>query len=170
VSISGFIAFIEEVDFGGAVSRILSPALRRARIICLSSQYPRPAWFPRTGASRSEVSYLALLPMGFSVPRRFLFERWSLTPPFHPYRGLVSEAEAVCSLWHFPSECLEAFRPCVSRTSTFAKIRWLHGIALFGVRTFLPRSTEAAPRRFSAPPKSDGYNIRFLTACNCLRT
>src|SRR5439155_6257263 len=23
--------------------------------------------------------------MGFSVPRRLLFERWALTPPFHPY-------------------------------------------------------------------------------------
>lgn len=36
------------------------------------------------GAGRSEVSYLALHPIGFSVPPPLLSERWALTPPFHP--------------------------------------------------------------------------------------
>ena len=31
------------------------------------------------------VPYLALLPMGFSVPPRLRLARWALTPPFHPY-------------------------------------------------------------------------------------
>ena len=43
------------------------------RIICLSSQYPKPGL--RRGTGRSGVSYLALLPMGFSVPPRLLLER-----------------------------------------------------------------------------------------------
>jgi len=48
-----------------------------------------------TGAGRSEVPYLALHPMGFSVPPRLRLERWALTPPFHPYPRFVAEAEAV---------------------------------------------------------------------------
>jgi hypothetical protein len=69
------------------------------RIICLSSQYPRRDF--RREAGGFNVSYLALLPMGFSVPPRLLLERWALTPPFHPYRPLAQAA--VCFLWHFPS-------------------------------------------------------------------
>ena len=42
------------------------------------------------GAGSSVVPYLALHPMGFSVPRRLRFERWSLTPPFHPYLSNIS--------------------------------------------------------------------------------
>ncbi len=75
-------------DFGRAVSRILSSFLRTERIICLSSQYPEPGEFLRRETSRFSVPYLALHPMGFSVPRRLLAGRWSLTPPFHPYRSL----------------------------------------------------------------------------------
>ena len=43
------------------------------------------AFTPR-GAGRSSVSYLALHPMGFSVPRRLRFARCALTAPFHPCR------------------------------------------------------------------------------------
>ena len=45
--------------------------------------------FAKPGASSSVVSYLALHPMGFSVPRHLRFARWSLTPPFHPCRRLL---------------------------------------------------------------------------------
>ena len=45
-----------------------------------------PATAGPAGAGRSVVSYLALLRTGFAMPRRLLFERWALTPPFHPYR------------------------------------------------------------------------------------
>ena len=75
------------VDFGKAVSRILSAPNRSQaeRIICLSSPYPEPACFRRRAASRCAVPYLALHPMGFSMPRRLRFERCALTAPFHPY-------------------------------------------------------------------------------------
>ncbi len=44
-----------------------------------------PASFRKSGrgAGRSAVPYLALHPMGFSVPPRLRLERWALTPPFH---------------------------------------------------------------------------------------
>jgi hypothetical protein len=51
------------------------------------SQQPVPGTrsaFADAGAGRSRVPYLALHPMGFSVPPRLRLERWALTPPFHP--------------------------------------------------------------------------------------
>jgi hypothetical protein len=80
----------------------------------LSGQ-PIPGTRPlsRTGAGRSRVPYLALHPMGFSVPRRLRFARCALAAPFHHHRQLAPEA--VCFLWHCPSESLSAFRPRVSR-------------------------------------------------------
>src|SRR5258708_6629998 len=81
------------------------------------SQQPIPETclaFARRGTSRSSVSYLALHPMGFSVPRRLRFERWSLTPPFHPYPELAPGA--VYSLWHFPSGRLTPSLPaCIPK-------------------------------------------------------
>ena len=76
-------------SLGRAVSRILSarPARASQGENHLSEQ-PVPGTYPagaRNEAGRFVVPYLALLPMGFSVPRRLLFERWALTPPFHPY-------------------------------------------------------------------------------------
>jgi len=74
--------------------------------------------------------------MGFSVPRRLRFARWSLTPPFHPYRAVARESEGgrFNFLWHCPSESLPAFRPRVSQLNGLG----LRGIAPYGVRTFLP--------------------------------
>jgi len=50
------------------------------------SQQPVPGTRPlsRTGAGSSRIPYLALHPMGFSVPPRLRLERRALTPPFHP--------------------------------------------------------------------------------------
>ena len=45
--------------------------------------------FAKPGAGRSGIPYLALHPMGFSVPRRLRFARCALTAPFHPYRRLL---------------------------------------------------------------------------------
>ena len=75
------------------------------------SQQPYPSLCPFRNAERTtpRASYLALHLAGFSVPRRSLVERWSLTPPFHPYRSLA--ASAVYSLWHFPSARLETCSP-----------------------------------------------------------
>ena len=125
------------------------------RIICLSSQYPGPGF--RRGAGSSGVPYLALHPMGFSVPRRLRFARWSLTPPFHPCR--FQQTAAVCFLWHFPSESLATFRPRVSQSNGLE----LRGITPCGVRTFLPRLTPEAILRLSKTgviiPHSGGKTI-----------
>ena len=68
--------------------------------------------------------YLVLLRVGFTLPPALLPERCALTAPFHPYpgRGLAVQAdlnespvalrrgvaEAVSSLWHWPSSGLDA--------------------------------------------------------------
>ncbi len=36
--------------------------------------------------------------MGFSVPRRLPGERWSLTPPFHPYLRLLRDTGGLFSV------------------------------------------------------------------------
>ena len=59
------------------------------------SQQPVPETrfaFAEPGAGRSGVSYLALHPMGFSVPPRLRLERCALTAPFHPYPHLLRNA------------------------------------------------------------------------------
>ena len=48
--------------------------------------------FAKLGAGRSGIPYLALHPMGFSVPRRLRFARCALTAPFHPYPRLLRNA------------------------------------------------------------------------------
>ena len=54
-----------------------------------------PSRFRGTGAGRSGVPYLALHPMGFSVPRRLRFARCALTAPFHPCPDIVTDVGAV---------------------------------------------------------------------------
>jgi|GEM_PF-6640735 len=76
---------------------------------------------------------LTLLRVGFAVPFLSPGTRWSLTPPFHPYRRL-ERRPAVCFLWHFPADhsgsALPTTLPC-------------------GARTFLDRRAEA--RRTRSP-------------------
>jgi len=64
------------------------------------------------------LPYLVLLRVGFAVPAVLPQQRWSLTPPFHPYRVKA----AVCFLWHFPS---------------LTPTRVLPGTLHCGARTFL---------------------------------
>ena len=77
--------------------------------------------------------YLVLLRVGFTLPPPLLAERCALTAPFHPYPGAAPAAnpieadrfgdarlkdgvaEAVCSLWHWPSTGLDARVPDVIR-------------------------------------------------------
>ena len=96
------------------------------RIICLRSRYPKPVRFRGTGAGRSGVSYLALHPMGFSVPRRLRFARCALTAPFHHHRQFAPAA--VYFLWHFPSRGLSparVYRPRgLSREVTRHRALW----------------------------------------------
>jgi hypothetical protein len=59
--------------------------------------------------------------MGFSVPRRLLGRRWSLTPPFHPCLDALALRQvtaAVCFLWHYPSGRLAASPPaCIPKNA-----------------------------------------------------
>ena len=99
------------------------------------SEQPVPETRPALaghGAGRSRVSYLALLPTGFSVPPRLLAERWALTPPFHPCRGHTENRGGF-------SFC-GTFRRCaLTRPAhVYPGQAGLHGVAPCGVRTFLP--------------------------------
>ena len=74
-------------DFRKAVSRILSALITQGRESFVSAASTRDSFrIAEKGAGNSEVPYLALHLMGFSVPPRLRLERWALTPPFHPYR------------------------------------------------------------------------------------
>jgi hypothetical protein len=57
--------------------------------------------------------YLVLLRVGFAMQRSLLNARCALTAPFHPYLGPPGKGnpKAVSSLWHFPSDGLEAATP-----------------------------------------------------------
>jgi len=122
--------------FGRAVSRILS-ALDFSKGENHLSQQPIPGTHPacaRLGAGRSEVPYLALHPMGFSVPRRLLDERWALTPPFHPYLRFLRNAGGMFSV----ALSVGTTRAVTSRVYPSLNEPRLRGIAPYGVRTFLP--------------------------------
>src|ERR1035437_949984 len=63
------------------------------------SQRPIPETcfaFTKRGTSRSSVSYLALHPMGFSVPRCLRFARCAVTGLFHPSPRWVFTARVAC--------------------------------------------------------------------------
>ena|SRR5687767_8856324 len=155
-------------DFGKAVSRFLSSSDTRT---CAEgedhlSERSIPGTcsaFAEHGAGRSEVPYLALHPMGFSVPPRLLSERWALTPPFHPYphrslpRFPLAQRRplAVCSLWHCPSGCLAASLPACISSAAAEKLR---GIAPCGDRTFLPWLSPGAIFRLSKIEESLATN------------
>ena len=106
------------------------------------SQQPVPGTrfaLAKHGAGRSQVPYLALHPMGFSVPPSLRRERWALTPPFHPYPGKCEHAPGRFVFCGTIRQ--DASRHRCPRVSTCFS-RWLRGIAPFGVRTFLlPRIT-----------------------------
>ena len=111
--------------------------------------------FAKLGAGRSGVSYLALHPMGFSVPSRSRVTRWSLTPPFHPYRWLLRNTGG---LIFCGTVRRKAFQPS-ARVYPNRYGLGLRGIAPFGVRTFLFR---LAPKAILRPSKTK-MNIRIKT-------
>ena len=106
--------------------------------------------FTKRGAGNSSVSYLALHPMGFSVPCRLRFTRCALTAPFHHHlpSRLAELGRAVCFLWHCPSGRLET--SCLRVSPAEPELR---SIAPCGVRTFLPR---LAPGAILRPSKTSG--------------
>ena len=102
-------------------------------------------------------SYLALHHAGFSVPRLSPNERWALTPPFHPYRGISIPRR----LAGFPARCHRApfhrrfifcgtFREPHRTLARTLQLPWRYqarcpsvtdlATGNLGVRTFLPSS------------------------------
>jgi hypothetical protein len=150
------------VGFGRAVSRILSAPCGGENHLS-ERPIPETCRFRGRGAGRSSVSYLALHPTGFSVPRCLRFARCALTAPFHHHRRLAPEA--VCFLWHCPSKRLEPFRLRVSRPNKPG----LRSVAPSGVRTFLIRLRE----RDSPPFQNHANNTpceerkALKKSCNC---
>jgi hypothetical protein len=142
-------------DFGRAVSRILSSFLRTERIICLSSQYPKPVPVRGRGAGSSPVSYLALHPMGFSVPPGSLPKRWALTPPFHPYPAILERTSGRSVFCGTVRQ--KAVTPSARVYPRLAAE--LRGIAPCGVRTFLPRPA-SGPGAILRPSKIKGTVAR----------
>jgi hypothetical protein len=98
----------------------------------------------------SKVPYLALLPMGFSVPPRLLLERWALTPPFHPYRRTHSPGGGLLFCGTIRRNVLSNIPPACIGTARLSPGIPLRGIAPCGVRTFLPR---LAPEAILRPSK-----------------
>jgi hypothetical protein len=114
------------------------------------SQQPYPSLCSFRNAERTapRASYLALHPAGFSVPRRSLTGRWSLTPPFHPYRIIADPA--VYSLWHFPSARLETRSPHVLPLAriTWRRVLWCSD---FPLRVSSKRSSVPLKPAFTIP-------------------
>ena len=136
-----------QVDFGRAVSRILSAPLRAERIICLSSRYPKPVPLSR-GAERAAPRF-PIWPCtrwGFPCLRACA---WSgaLLPHLFTLTADRSQRRSKF-LWHFPSGRLAASPPACIPTQLLG----LRGIAPYGVRTFLPR---LAPEAILRPSKTD---------------
>jgi len=114
--------------------------------------------FAKPRAGRSGVPYLALHPMGFSVPRRLRFARCALTAPFHPCSFEISNLESQTGGLIF---CGTVRRKIFQLSARVYLNRYgleLRGIAPFGVRTFLYR---LAPEAILRPSKTAG-NINDL--------
>lgn len=87
------------------------------------------AAYPKASDEQSSNAFcLALLPMRLAMRLLLPVARWSLTPPFHPYRP----KPAVCSLLRYLSG-----RPG----------RTLSAIVLYGARKFLNRQNRSWPSR-----------------------
>ena len=96
--------------------------------------------------------------MGFSVPRRLLGGRWSLTPPFHPYPRRLRSAGGLFSV----ALSVGTPRGVAARVYPNWYELGLRGIAPYGVRTFLPRLT---PEAILHPSKT-GESLRRLVGSN----
>ena len=136
----------ERIDFGRAVSRFLSAFLRTERIICLSSQYPKPVP-PKRHAERATPRF-PIWPCtrwGFPCPRDFSRSGGLLPRLFTLAVG--RSPRRFHFLWHFPSKSLAAFLPSISpaRRRGYAASRPAEfGLSSPGLRR----------ERFSALPKS----------------
>src|ERR1035441_7705793 len=136
------------IGLGRAVSRILSAPNFFGGENHLSVQ-PIPGIrfaFAKPGAGRSGIPYLALHPMGFSVPRRLRFARCALTAPFHPCRRRLRNTGGLIFCGTFRRKAFQLSARVYLRSKP-----GLRGIAPCGVRTFLPR---LAPGAILRPSKT----------------
>jgi len=104
------------LDFGRAISRILSSLLRAERIICLSSQYPGPV--PRCGTCSGPLRgpLFGLAPDGVFRASALALGAVGSYSTFSP---LPRRSGAVYFLWHCPSERLSALPPaCIHSAET----------------------------------------------------
>ena len=144
---------LESGFWKGCKPNSVCPACARERIICLSSQYPRPAiplardrleraapWSPIWPCSGWGLPCL----VDYSSSGGLLPHLFTLTAGTRP--------AAVCFLWHCPSERFETFLPRVSQPNKLE----LRGIAPFGVRTFLP----SPPKRTEAILRPSKIRVR----------
>ncbi len=137
-------------DFGKAVSRILSaPNLASGENHLSEQPIPGTRSLSRTAAGRCRVPYLALHPMGFSVPRRLRFARCALTPPFHPYLPCLRRTGGLFSVALSVNAPLGGIARVYLRPEerSYAASRPV----VFGLSSFRLRG-----KRFSAFPKSFG--------------
>jgi hypothetical protein len=102
------------------------------------------------GAGSSEVPYLALHPMGFSVPPCLRSERWALTPPFHPYRATPAVRQGMNRRYIFCG----TVRQEASRPPARVYPRLSRGYAASRPLVFGLSSPGLHQERFSASPKS----------------
>ncbi len=100
----------------------------------------------KRGAGRSAVPYLALHPMGFSVPPRLRLERWALTPPFHPCQCFLRNSGGLSFCGTVRRQASRPGRLRVSPTS--------RGYAASRPAVFGLSSPGSRRKRSSALPKS----------------
>ena len=152
-------------DFGRAVSRILSVPKTGERIICLSSQYPRPV--PLSQDLEQATPGPPIWPCsrwGFPC---LLDYSWSggLLPRLFTLTADTQVTAAVYFLWHFPSKSLSTFLPRVSSYSRLAPAR--QSYAASRLMEFGLSSPGLNPERFSALPKSaEDYRQKEVLQAN----
>jgi hypothetical protein len=103
--------------------------------------------------------------MGFSVPPRSLLGRWALTPPFHPY-PLKAQSEFSKGGLFSVALSVSSPRGKTARVYPHPKAK-LRGIALYGVRTFLPQLALEAILR--PPEVKNRRNLEALSFISKLR-
>ncbi len=139
--------------FGRAVSRILSAPLRAERIICLSSRYPESVPLSRN-LERAAPGFPIWPCTRWGFPCRVACASSGALLP-HLFTITADSAkrnEAVCFLWHCPSESLSIFRPRVSLFCDGQRPP-LQGYAASRPLVFGLSSPGSRRKRFSALPK-----------------
>ena len=126
------------------------------------SQQPIPGIrfaFAKPGAGRSGIPYLALHPMGFSVPRRLRFARCALTAPFHHHPNTeMSGLSVFCGTVRRKLSRLSARVYLCLATVIDRRYKVTRHRALW-CSDFPPPSRKPGRKRFSTLPKPIQYKV-----------